>query len=98
MQRTVSGALREATGKVQSSSGFSFWSLFLWEQLLQVGNGAARVHDVTARLCEKEAAEPQCVVLSFKAAWSRGYLKNAFFLDVSFWVCSSCMDSAALKV
>ena len=61
---------------MQPSRGFDFWSVFLWQQLLQVGKGAARVNNGTVCLCEKEAAEAQCVVLSFKAAWRRGVLEE----------------------
>ena len=57
-------------------SGFYFWRLFLWEQLLQVGNGAARVNNGTARLCEKQAAEAQCVVLGFKTTCRRGVFEE----------------------
>lgn len=40
-----------------------------WEQLLDFGNGAVRVKNVTATLSEKEGPELlQCVVCSLKAA------------------------------
>ena len=55
------------------------------------------MHEVMAHLSGKKAPEAQCVVLSFKATWRRELLKNAFFLDASFWLCSGCMDPAALK-
>ena len=56
---------------MQPSSGFDFWSLFLWQQLLQVGKGAARVKEGTVRLCEKEAPRGAVCCAQFQ-----GYLQE----------------------
>lgn len=66
----------EARGKCCRAVAFTSGGFFLCKQLLQVGKGAARVKNGTARLCEKEAALAQCVVLSFKATCRRGVLEE----------------------
>lgn len=60
-------------------------ALFMAEPL-KVWNGAARGKDVTARMCEKEGTELQCVVCSLTAAKGEGgYLGMLSDTRVSKW-------------